>query len=218
MKFLGLYVLMVGVCLSDDQFINPGAASIAKGTKLGDIETNFVMEILFELNINSDCSSDFCGVLLVGGSDTSWLNRYPGFWIAGPGNYLNIDEGKLLIHSDRGGSFVHETDAIFTAQDCSNNGPIKIYWYQDNDCAVLKVNNQVVDVKHGDFYNAVFYPDYVDPTNVVNGPHFNVDEPIYVSDAVAVGLDGSVDDLCIYTYDTNTYLYGGEDDITKLCS
>ena len=202
---------------ADDQYINFNEITITKGTKLGNIETNFVMEILFELNIKSDCSSDFCGVLLVGGSDTSYINRYPGMFITGPGNYLDIEPNKLLIQSDRGGSFVDETDPIFTANNCINNGPIKIYFYQDNECVILKVNNQVIDVKHGDFYNAIFYPDYQNPANFVEGPHFNIDEPIYASDVVATPLDGTIDNLCIYTYEDNKDLDGREYEILNLC-
>ena len=78
------------------------------------------MEILFELNIQSDCSSDF--LLLIGWSDTSYINRYPGMFITGPENYLNIKQNNLLIQSDCGGSFIHETDAIFTNNNCVNNG------------------------------------------------------------------------------------------------
>lgn len=215
------HLLLVGICLfecdADDQYINFNEITITQGAKLGNIETNFVMEVIFELDIKNDCSSDFCGVLLVGGSDTSYINRYPGMFITGPGNYLNIEPNKLLIQSDRGGSFVHETDAIFTASNCVNNGPIRIYFYQDNGCAVLKVNDQVIDVKHGDFYNAIFYPDYQDPTNFVEGPRFNIDEPIYASDVIATPLDGTIDNLCIYTYADNKDLDGREYEISNLC-
>ena len=69
MNSLLSFVVFIQICLSDDEYVNANTITIAQGEEIGNIETNHIMEISFTLNIESNCLSDYCGVLLVGGND-----------------------------------------------------------------------------------------------------------------------------------------------------